>query len=120
MATSMYILNSTFYMSFSLLLNYTLTSFSKFCVSFSTLDESLGFGKWQTKKEQAVILHGFHDFRTCTVIGDYEDSISDLKDWSESHEGKILVTKPSIYLTGASYAVYEGIGNAEKVSTFFL
>ena len=74
----------------------------------------------QTKKEQAVILHGFHDFRTCTVIGDYEDSISDLKDWSESHEGKILVTKPSIYLTGASYAVYEGIGNAEKVSTILL
>ena len=66
-------------------------------------------------QEQAVILHRFHDFRTCTVIGDYEDSISDLKDWSESHEGKILVTKPSIYLTGASYAVYEGIGNAEKV-----
>merc|ERR1719330_2212808 len=53
--------------------------------------------------------------KTCTVIGDYEDSISDLKDWSESHEGKIMVTKPSIYLTGASYAVYEGIGNAEKV-----
>ena len=26
-----------------------------------------------------------------------------------------MVTKPSIYLTGASYAVYEGIGNAEKV-----
>ena len=66
-----------------------------------------------------MILHGFHDFRTCTVIGDYEDSISDLKDWSESHEGKILVTKPSIYLTGASYAVYEGIGNAEKVITIF-
>ena len=62
----------------------------------------------------------FHDFRTCTVIGDYEDSISDLKDWSESHEGKILVTKPSIYLTGASYAVYEGIGNAEKVITIFI
>ena len=61
----------------------------------------------------------FYNFRTCTVIGDYEDSISDLKDWSESHEGKILVTKPSIYLTGASYAVYEGIGNAERVSTFF-
>ena len=30
-----------------------------------------------------------------------------------------MVTKPSIYLTGASYAVYEGIGNAEKASAFF-
>ena len=57
----------------------------------------------------------FSDFRTCTVIGDYGDSISDLKEWSESHEGKILVTNPSTYLTGASFAVYEGIGNEEKV-----
>ena len=55
-------------------------------------------------------------FRICTIIGDYEESIPELKEWSESHEGKILITKASTYLSGASYAVYEGIGNEDKVS----
>ena len=49
------------------------------------------------------------------MIGGYEEAIPELKEWSESHEGKILITKASTYLSGASYAVYEGIGNEDKV-----
>ena len=48
-------------------------------------------------------------FSTCTVIGDISESLSDLDQWSKAYNKSILVSKPSIYLGGASYAVYENI-----------
>lgn len=38
--------------------------------------------------------------------------MSELEDFIAANLGeeKVLVTKPSVYLTGASYAVYEAIG----------
>ena len=49
------------------------------------------------------------NFSTCTVIGDISESLTDLEDWSKTYNKSILVSKPSIYLGGASYAVYESI-----------
>ena len=42
---------------------------------------------------------------------DYENSLKDLTEWISFHPeaNKILIPKPSMYLSGASYAVYSAI-----------
>ena len=49
---------------------------------------------------------------TCTVIGDISESLGDLENWSQNYNKSILLSTPSTYLTGASFAVYESITNA--------
>ena len=48
-------------------------------------------------------------FRTCTVVEDISDFYSKLENWAKSKNETILITNPSTYLTGASFAVYESI-----------
>ena len=55
----------------------------------------------------------------CVTLGDFPNALVELEDYVTSNvaEEKILITKPSVYLTGASYAVYEAV-NAEEHGTF--
>ena len=49
---------------------------------------------------------------TCVTLGAFEDAFADLATYVANHVtngGQILVTKPSVYLPGASYAVYEAV-----------
>ena len=47
-------------------------------------------------------------------MNDIGDFYQDLKDWSLASNSTILITKPSTYLKGANFAVYESIPE-EKV-----
>ena len=51
------------------------------------------------------------NIKTCVELNDITDALTDLASWVGSQSGtpKLLVTKPSMYLSGASYAVYESI-----------
>ncbi len=42
---------------------------------------------------------------------DFDDALSDLSDWgsSLSDPGLVLLTNPSVFLAGASYALYEAL-----------
>ena len=55
----------------------------------------------------------FYSNRTCVVIGDKTNVLSDLDEWSESNPTKILISNPSTYLTGASFAVFEALQKSE-------
>mgnify|MGYP001161585345 FL=1 len=63
------------------------------------------------------MLYGIYNilifFSTCTVIGDISESLEDLENWSKTFNKSILLTTPSTYLTGASFAVYESISNSQ-------
>ena len=52
-------------------------------------------------------------------MNDIEDFYQDLKDWSLGSNSTILITKPSTYLKGANFAVYESIPE-EKVTKKFI
>lgn len=43
------------------------------------------------------------------MIGDMKDSFEDIQAWADSNTASVLLTKPSTYLTGASFAIYESI-----------
>ena len=43
------------------------------------------------------------------MVGDISDFYSKLENWTKSKNETILITNPSTYLTGASFAVYESI-----------
>ena len=48
---------------------------------------------------------------------EYSDAAADLQSWAASlpSGAKVMLTKPSMYLTGASYSTYEAV-TAEKVA----
>lgn len=54
---------------------------------------------------------------TCITAISYESAVADLQSWASSlpQDSKVLITLPSTYLTGASYAIYEAISE-EKVA----
>lgn len=52
---------------------------------------------------------GCEDTNTCTEVNEYETGITQLNQWSSQFKEKILVTKASTYLTGASFAIYEAL-----------
>jgi hypothetical protein len=54
-------------------------------------------------------------FRTCAILGDIEDGIPDIKQWSLSSNMTVLLTQVSTYLTGANFAVYEAISSSDLV-----
>jgi hypothetical protein len=55
-------------------------------------------------------------------IRDYSNYLSDLAEWSESVLGEVLITRPSTYLYGASYAIFEAVngdgGSTSQRATF--
>ena len=61
---------------------------------------------------------GCRFIRTCVTIEDFADSYTRLETYAneQGSDAKILVSKPSVYLTGASYAVYGAL--PEEMSTF--
>ena len=58
-------------------------------------------------------------FSTCTVVNDVEDFYQDLKNWSHGGNSTILITKPSTYLKGANFAVYESIPEEKVKKSYF-
>ena len=59
-------------------------------------------------------------FSTCTVVNDVEDFYQDLKNWSHGGNSTILITKPSTYLKGANFAVYESIPEEKVKKVIFV
>ena len=52
-------------------------------------------------------------------MNDVEDFYQDLKDWSLGSNSTILITKPSTYLKGANFAVYESIPEEKVKKVYF-
>ena len=55
------------------------------------------------------------DTKTCVILDTIETAIEDLDSWAQQLDtgAKVLVTAPSIYLVGASFAIYQAV-SAEK------
>jgi len=60
-------------------------------------------------------LNGFDCEDVCVQIKEYQDRIADLTAWAANKDGKFLLSKPSQYLSGASYDVYRAVGGEDKV-----
>ena len=54
---------------------------------------------------------GCEESKLCVTIREFSDYLEDLREWSEGLASgqRVLVTKESTYLRGASYAVFKAI-----------